>query len=155
MVLPCKSQGSCQRLVNQESTSLCFAVHPLPQRNDERQKTAWAGPRYHWSDYWYVHLVTCSTMKVMKSWYICDTRDLKNGKKRNDEPVKAPSPPSRGTIKQALRMKCNTIMYYGAPKKQGISACHYTISYLVMPTNTCLFNFWVIVIIALPLFILQ
>ena len=52
-------------------------------------------------------------------------------------------------------MKCNTIIHYEAAKKQGISACHYTISYFVMPTKTCLLNFWVIVIIALPLFMLQ
>ena len=69
------------------------------------------------------------------------TKEPRQRKKKNEEPVKSPSPLSRGTIKQALRMKCNTIIHYEAAKKQGISACHYTTSYFVMPRKTCLLNF--------------
>ena len=50
------------------------------------------------------------------------TKKPRQRKKKNDEPVKSPSLPSRGTIKQALRMKCNTIIHYEAAKKQGISS---------------------------------
>ena len=70
------------------------------------------------------------------------TKEPKLRKKKNDETVKPPSPPSRSVIKQALRMKCNTIIHYEAVKKQGIlSASCYTISYFVRPTETCLLNY--------------
>ena len=47
------------------------------------------------------------------------TKEPKQRKQKNkDEPMKPPSPPSRSGIKQALRMKCNTIIHYEATKNK-------------------------------------
>lgn len=52
------------------------------------------------------------------------TKEPKLRKKKNtDDTSKPPSPPSRGSIKQALRLRCNTLIHYETIKKQGISAC--------------------------------
>ena len=64
------------------------------------------------------------------------TKEPKQRKKKNTEDnAKPPSPPSRSGIKQALRLKCNTLIHYETTKQQGISACCYTIDYFLRPQN--------------------
>ena len=64
------------------------------------------------------------------------TKEPKQRKKKNtEENAKLPSPPSRSGIKQALRLKCNTLIHYETTKQQGISACCYTIDYFLRPQN--------------------
>ena len=51
------------------------------------------------------------------------TKEPRQRKKKNTEDTaKPPSPPSRSNIKQAMRLKCNTLIHYETTKKQGISA---------------------------------
>lgn len=70
------------------------------------------------------------------------TKEPKLRKKNTEDTAKPPSSPSRSSLKQALRLKCNTLIHYETTQKQGISACCYTIHYFLRPTKTFFQRKW-------------